>query len=97
MTMGYHGDVWPRSEHDKPLEPSDEQRSDQLLKEQIEAELEDGDVDASAVDVVVRHGKVELNGVVPTARDLRVASEIVTDLLGVEKVDNELHVSQKDG
>lgn len=97
MTMGYHGDVWPRSQHDPAAEPSEEQRSDQLLKEQIEAELADGDVDASGVDVVVHHGKVELNGVVATARDFRVASEIVTDLLGVEKVDNELHVAQKDG
>lgn len=97
MTLGYHGDVWPRAPNDPPLEPGEEQRSDRLLKEPIEVELADGDVDTSGLDVAVRHGEVELTGVVTSARDLRVASDIASHLLGVEKLKNDLHVEQREG
>jgi osmotically-inducible protein OsmY len=95
MTMGYHGDMWPISQgpHDAP--PSIGARSDELLREQIEAELANTDIDATGIEVTVSKGVAELGGVVADARAMVVAMEIAQGLLGVERAVNALHVEQK--
>ncbi|MFO0617665.1 MAG: BON domain-containing protein [Polyangiaceae bacterium] len=94
MTLGYHGDVWPPPRGAEAQGQTVGARSDELLREQLLAELANMEFDASGVNVAVNEGVVELSGVVGDARALRLAVEIATGLLGVEKVVNDLVVEQ---
>lgn len=96
MTLGYHGDQWPApATQPEPHRKSLRSQSDELIKSQLESELEGSDVDVSGVEVKVVGGAVQLEGAVEDARAMRTAVDIAERLLGVESVYNGLIVTQK--
>jgi hypothetical protein len=67
--------------------------SDRELRDLVRTHLADHEgVDADDVTVTVKDGTVSLEGRVGTEGEQRVAERIVTDLLGVDKVENGLVV-----
>ncbi len=60
-----------------------------LVRDQLEAQLA---FDPDDVDVSVRSGVVRLSGRVGTEEELRIVERVVTDLVGLKSVNNELVV-----
>ena len=67
--------------------------SDDELRDLVRSHLrEHRGVDADDITVEVEDGVVRLAGRVGTAGEARIASHVVTDVIGVEQVENELIV-----
>jgi hypothetical protein len=63
------------------------------LKDLVLQELQDyPDIDVDLVEVNVQRGQVRLSGRVGTEQEVQTVEHVVTDLLGVGKVSNELVV-----
>ena len=60
-----------------------------LVRDELEMQLA---FDPDDVDVSVRSGVVRLSGRVGTEEELRIVEHVVTDIVGVDKVKNELFV-----
>ena len=66
---------------------------DRELKDLVLQELREyPDIDVDLVEVAVERGKVHLTGRVGTEQEVQTVEHVVTDLLGVERVTNELVV-----
>ena len=82
---GTHAGKGPRGYH----------RSDLLVYEEVcEALSEDGDVDASGMEVKVEGGEVTLSGTVPERDMRRQAEDIAAACRGVRDVHNRLRVEE---
>ena len=67
--------------------------SDDELRELVRSHLrEHRGLDADDVSVEVEDGVVRLQGRVGTEGELRIAAHVVTDVIGIEQVENELVV-----
>lgn len=72
-----------------------EDMDDRELRELIVQELSEyPDVDVREVDVRVEDGFVTLRGRVGTEQEMQEVSQIVTDVLGISSVSNEIQVSE---
>ena len=60
-----------------------------LVRDELEMQLA---FDPDDVDVSVKSGVVRLSGRVGTDEELRIVERVVTDIVGIEKVKNELFV-----
>jgi hypothetical protein len=67
---------------------SDEELTD-LVREQLE---EYPDLDASRVDIVAADGAITLSGRVGTEAELQSIGRVLTDVIGIERVSNDLVV-----
>ena len=73
--------------------PKGYRRSDERIREEICDRLTaHPDVDASDLEVDVSHGVVRMTGSVATRHEKRIAGLIADDALGVDDVDNRVHV-----
>jgi osmotically-inducible protein OsmY len=78
--------------------PKGWRRSDARLAEEINDRLLDNpDVDASDLDVVVKDAEVLLIGTVPTPVQRRRAENLAQDIRGIRHVDNRLRVAGGEG
>lgn len=69
-------------------------RSDDRIEEEIhERFIAHGELDASDIDVVVRHGEVTLSGFVQTKRMRRIAEDVAENVYGVVEVHNLTRIS----
>jgi hypothetical protein len=67
---------------------------DSELKELVQQELREyPDIDADLVEVNVDGGQVRLSGRVGTEQEVQTAEHVISDLLGGDRVSNELVVS----
>ena len=72
-----------------------ETMDDEELRDRILEEFEDyGDLDPDLVEVRVERGRVTLSGRVGTERELQQFEHVVTDVLGVRDVSNEIVVDE---
>jgi hypothetical protein len=72
-----------------------ENMGDDELKELVLQELrEHGDLDVDLIEVHVNNGDVRLAGRVGTDQEVRTAEHVITDLLGIGNVANELVVDE---
>ena len=87
------GEVDPRSlDRDKPRGL---RRSDEQIMDEIESLLDQqGQVDASAIQVDVKDGIVTLSGNVGSSLEMRRVEGIVQNVLGVSDINNELTLRQ---
>ncbi len=68
---------------------------DRELKDLIIQELKEfGDIDSDLVDVQVAQGIVTLSGRVGTEQEFQEIGHVVTDLLGLERVTNEMVIDE---
>jgi hypothetical protein len=73
--------------------PKGYQRSDERIREEVcETLSDDGWLDASNVEVIVREGEVTLSGHVTSRQDKRRAVDLIENLSGVKDVHNNLRV-----
>ncbi len=73
-------------------------RSDQQIYEDVcERMTQDGQLDASGIDVEVKNGEVMLKGEVPDRRAKRLAEDISDSVSGVQDVHNSLRIRQRNG
>lgn len=74
--------------------PKDYQRSDERLSEQVCERLsDDGDLDASNIEVKVQNGEITLNGTVDSRWAKRRAEDCAESVSGVSNCQNNLRVS----
>ncbi|MES2125202.1 MAG: BON domain-containing protein [Gemmatimonadota bacterium] len=77
--------------------PKGYQRSDDRTREDVcEALSQDGQIDASEIEVTVKGGEVTLSGTVPDRETKRWAEDCVESCSGVRDVQNRLKVSDRD-
>jgi osmotically-inducible protein OsmY len=70
-------------------------RADERIKEDVHERLtDDGQVDASEIEVDVRNGEIFLKGTVKDRQQKRRAEYIVEDISGVTNVENHIKVQQ---
>lgn len=75
--------------------PRGYQRSDERIKEDVCERLsQNGQLDASDIDIVVVSGEVTLQGQVPNRGDKRLAEDIAESVTGVREVNNQLRTGQ---
>jgi osmotically-inducible protein OsmY len=75
--------------------PRGYRRSDERIHEDIcERMCEDGDLDASDIEITVSSGEVTLRGSVNDRRDKRLAEDLAEQVSGVRDVRNELRVGR---
>jgi|GEM_PF-5811661 len=75
--------------------PKGYQRSDDRIKEEINDRLtDDGELDASEIEVTVEKGEVTLSGSVSERSDKRRAEDIVESISGVNNVENRIRVAR---
>lgn len=68
--------------------------SDEELRELVYTQLRaHHGIDVDGIDVVVQDGVVHLAGQVGTEQERRTAAHVVTDVLGIEKLENELLIN----
>jgi hypothetical protein len=67
--------------------------TDEALQERVREEFEGHpDLDAARVEVAVDGGNVRVSGRVGTEAELQVIEHLLTDVIGVSRVDNELMI-----
>ena len=72
-----------------------ESMTDEELQALIREELEEQpDIDAEGLDIRVANGRVTLAGRVGTDAEVQVIQQLLTDVIGVPNVDNELVVDE---
>ena len=75
--------------------PRNYQRSDERIREDVNERLtQNGQLDASNMEIEVTNGEVMLKGNVNDRRDKRLAEDIADSVFGVKDVNNQLKVSQ---
>jgi osmotically-inducible protein OsmY len=68
-------------------------RTDEKIREQVCELLTDDDhIDATHIEVIVKHGEVILTGTVDDRRTKRMAEEVAEHVAGVKDVQNQLRV-----
>jgi hypothetical protein len=78
--------------------PKNYQRSDERIREEVCDRLEqDGDIDASEMDVKVQNGLVTLTGNVESREEKHMAEQLAEECSGVKDVLNQLKVSVRQG
>jgi hypothetical protein len=78
--------------------PKNYQRSDERIREEVCDRLEqDGDIDASEMDVKVQNGLVTLTGSVESREEKHMAEQLAEECSGVKDVLNQLKVSGRQG
>ncbi len=76
--------------------PRGYQRSDQRIFEEVCDRLtQDGQLDASEIEVLVANREVTLQGTVNSRQDKRRAEDVVESVSGVEEVHNQLRVRKQ--
>ncbi len=76
--------------------PRGYQRSDQRIFEEVCDRLtQDGQLDASEIEVLVANREVTLQGTVNSRQDKRRAEDVVESVAGVEEVHNQLRVRKQ--
>ena len=74
--------------------PKDYQRSDDRLREQVcERLADDGELDASGINVKVESGEITLNGTVDSRWAKRRAEDCAESVFGVDNCQNNLRIS----
>ena len=74
--------------------PKNYSRSDDRIKEDVSDRLgDDGEIDASEIEVMVSDGEVTLSGTVDSRDQKRRAEDIAEDVSGVRNVQNNIRVS----
>lgn len=99
--MGDH-DAQRRREHDAAIRadhrgrgPKGYRRSDERIREDVSDRLtDDGWLDASAIEVVVKDGEVTLSGTVHARDDKRRAELLAESVSGVDNVQNNLRLDR---
>ena len=93
----YSNDYWDAGDQNfSGIGPQDYQRSDQRIMEDVCERLTDhGMIDASDIEINVDNRKVTLNGTVPDRQTKRMAEDIVDDVFGVDDIDNNLKVANR--
>ncbi|MBI1682594.1 BON domain-containing protein [Caulobacter hibisci] len=99
--MGDH-DAQRRREHDAALRadhrgrgPKGYRRSDERIREDVSDRLtDDGWLDASAIEVLVKDGEITLNGTVHARDDKRRAELLAESVSGVDHVQNNLRLDR---
>ena len=77
--------------------PKGYQRSDDRIREDVsEALSQDGDIDASEIEVTIQGGVVTLSGTVDSREAKRAAEDLAEDCPGVKDVQNNIRVQAKD-
>ena len=72
-----------------------ENMSDDELLQHVRAELESQNgFDADDVTVEIRNGGVTISGRVGTEAELRIVDHVLTDVIGISEVDNQLVVDE---
>lgn len=72
-----------------------ENMTDEELEALVRDELDEyPDLDASGLDVAVSKGRVSISGRVGTEAELQIIENVLTDVLGITKVNNELVVDE---
>lgn len=72
-----------------------ENMTDEELEALVREELDEyPDLDASGLDVAVSNGRVSVNGRVGTEAELQIIGNVLTDVLGITKVKNDLVVDE---
>lgn len=68
---------------------------DEEIRELIADQLADyGDIDPDTIDVQVEAGRVTLTGRVGTEHELQAIEQVLTDVLGVQDLNNEIMVDE---
>jgi osmotically-inducible protein OsmY len=76
--------------------PKNYHRSDDRVREDVSERLsDDGNVDASDIEVSVEEGIVTLSGTVSTRREKRLAEDCCEGVPGVKDVSNQLRVHRQ--
>jgi osmotically-inducible protein OsmY len=71
-------------------------RTDERIKEDVHERLtEDGQIDASEIEVDVKSGEVFLKGTVKNRQQKRRAEDIIENISGVKNVENHIKVQQE--
>jgi osmotically-inducible protein OsmY len=71
-------------------------RTDDRIKEDVHERLtEDGQIDASEIEVDVKSGEVFLKGTVKNRQEKRRAEDIIENISGVKNVENHIKVQQE--
>jgi osmotically-inducible protein OsmY len=74
--------------------PKNYTRSDERIREEVSDRLEqDGDIDASEIEVKAQNGLVTLSGSVETRQEKHMAEQLAEDCAGVKDVQNLIKVS----
>ena len=76
--------------------PRNYKRSDERILEEISERLAQGYLDASDIEVVVSSGEVVLEGTVRNKYELRLAEDLIEDVMGVKQVESRLKVRRVD-
>jgi hypothetical protein len=77
------------------LGPRNYQRSDERIREEVcERLAQNGEVDASDVEVTVASGEVTLAGRVNSRGERRIAEDLVESVWGVREIHNQIRVGQ---
>ena len=72
-----------------------ENMTDEELEALVREELDEyPDLDASRLDIAVNKGRVSVSGRVGTEAELQVIENVLTDVIGIAKVNNELVVDE---
>ena len=75
--------------------PKGYQRSDDRIREDVcERLTNDGDIDATEIEVKVNNGEVTLSGIVDERYEKRMAEEIAENVSGVKDVHNQVRVHE---
>jgi hypothetical protein len=78
--------------------PKNYQRSDERIREDVCDRLEqDGDIDASEMEIKVQNGLVTLSGSVESREEKHMAEQLAEECSGVKDVQNQLKVSGRQG
>jgi osmotically-inducible protein OsmY len=78
--------------------PKGYRRGDERIQEEVnEALTQDGEVDATNIEVKVQNGVVTLTGTVTSRQAKRDAEDLAEDVSGVREVENRLRVENEFG
>jgi hypothetical protein len=95
QNIGYGPGQMPRGDH-RGKGPKGYTRSDERIREIVcEALSDDDQVDASGIEVTVKHGDVILSGTVEDRQMKRMAEDVVERCAGVNEVQNQLRVQSE--
>jgi osmotically-inducible protein OsmY len=88
---------WSQSGRYSGMGPRNYRRSDDRIKEDVSDRLsEDGELDASNIEVAVQNGEVTLKGTVEARHMKRLAEDLAEDVSGVKDVTNQIRVQSRD-
>ncbi len=90
-----NSNAWPTAGPYQGVGPSDYQRSDASIREEINERLtRHGQINASDIHVGVEAGVVTLTGAVASRKQKRTAGDVADAVSGVRDVNNELKIEE---